>query len=193
MLVSRLVAVAGSALLLVVGGAHGQTLTDSAVTIEARIAADDFAGAIEASRNLLGQVWDITPGIGFSESLLVAEPASGYGIYNPRPTIGYKLGQSIYVYAEPFGYGFGSPGEGLHSIGFFVDLQVIAADGSLLGDVPNVVELNQTSRVRMREFQATITYDLGGIAPGSYVLITTLRDKNSAKSGSFETPIEILP
>ena len=64
---------------------------------------------------------------------------------------------------------------------------------AVLGEVPNVAEIELTSRVPNREFQATITYDLSGIEPGSYVLITTLRDKNSAKSGSFETPIEIAP
>ena len=175
------------------GSAQSQTITDAAQGIEARIAADDFAAAIAASRDLMGQVWDMTPGIGFSEAVLVVAPASGYGIYNLRPTTAYTLGESIYVYAEPYGYGFGSPGEGLYSIGFFVDLQVVAADGSVLGEVPDVAELDLTSRVRNREFQATITYDLSGIAPGSYVLVTSLRDKNSAKSGSFETAIDILP
>jgi len=178
---------------LLAEGALAQTLTDSAQGIEARIAADDFSSAVAASRDLLGQVWDMTPNLGFSEAVLVAQPASGYGIYNPRPTTSFTLGESIYVYAEPYGYGFGTPGEGLFSIGFFVDLQVVAADGAILGEVPNVAELDLTSRVRNREFQATITYDLSGIAPGSYVLVTSLRDKNSAKSGSFETPIEIVP
>lgn len=189
----RLTALAVLILCMPADGSQSQTLSDSAMNIEARIAADDFASAIAASRDMLGQVWDMTPNLGFTETLLVAEPAPGYGIYNPRPTINYKLGESIYVYAEPYGYGFGSPGDGLNSIGFFVDLQVVAADGSILGEVPNVVELDLTTRVRNREFQATITYDLSGIAPGAYVLITTLRDKNSAKSGSFETPIEIVP
>lgn len=172
---------------------QAQTISDAALGIEARIAADDFSSAIAASRDLMGRVWDMTPTLGFSEAVLIAEPASGFGIYNPRPTTSYKLGESIYVYAEPYGYGFGSPGDGLYSIGFFVDLQVIAADGAVLGEIPDVVELDLTSRVRNREFQATITYDLSGIGPGSYVLITSLRDKNSTKSGSFETAIDIAP
>ncbi len=189
----RLAALAVSMLCVLADGSQAQTLTDIALNAEARIAAGDFATAIVVAHDMLGQVWEMTPNLEFSESLLVAEPAQGYGIYNPRPTISYKLGESIYVYAEPYGYSFGNPGEGLHSIGFFVDLQVVAADGSILGEVPNVAELDLTSRVRNREFQATITYDLAGIAPGAYVLITTLRDKNSGKSGNFETPIEIAP
>ncbi len=178
---------------LALGPVAAQTIAESAAGIEARIAADDFSAAISGSRDLLGQVWDMTPTLGFSEALLVAEPASGYGIYNPRPTIAYKMGESIFVYAEPYGCGYGSAGDGVFSIGFFVDLQVLGADGSVLGEVPDVVELDLSSRVRNREFQATITYDLSGIEPGSYMLVTRLRDKNSAKSGSFETPIEIVP
>ncbi|MGL6211719.1 MAG: hypothetical protein ACRC14_18000 [Paracoccaceae bacterium] len=169
-----------------------QSLSEITQGIEAQIAADDFAGAMTGTRDLSAQVWEMTPFIGFTDSLLVTEPASGYGIYNPRPTATYKLGESILVYAEPYGYGFGSPGEGLHSVGFYVDLQVMNADGSMLGEVPNVVELDLTSRVRTREFQATITYDLSGVTPGGYVLVTTLRDKNSSKIGSFETAIEIV-
>jgi len=170
-----------------------QTILDAAQGIEARIAAGDSAAAMAEAQSLLQQVWDTTQAIGFTEAVLVAEPASGYGIYNRRASISYTLDQSIYVYAEPYGYGFGSPGEGLHSIGFFVDLQVVAADGSVLGVVPDVAQIDLVSREQIREMQATITYDLGGIAPGTYTLLTTLRDKNSAKSGSFETQIEIVP
>lgn len=173
--------------------AGAQTITDRAEGIEAQVAAADFGGAILGARDLLGQVWDMTPALGFSEALLVAEPASGYGLYNPRPTATYKLGESILVYVEPYGNAYGTPGAGLFSIGFFVDLQVMNEDGTLLGDLPNVVELDLTSRVRLREFQTTITYDLSGITPGRYVLVTTLRDKNSTKTGSFETPVEIVP
>lgn len=39
--------------------------------------------------------------------------------------------------------------------------------------------------------QTNLTYSLDGIPPGKYRLVTTLRDKNSPKTGSFETAIEI--
>ena len=57
--------------------------------------------------------------------------------------------------------------------------------------VPNVTELDMSSRYPNKEFQANITYNLDGIPAGKYRLITTLRDKNSAKIGTFETEIEI--
>ena len=62
-----------------------------------------------------------------------------------------------------------------------------------MGDVPNVTELDMSSRFPNKEFQANLTYNLDGIVPGKYRLITTLRDKNSAKFGTFETEIEIAP
>lgn len=191
-MVHQTVAAAVLAMVLAGPGA-AQTVTETAREIEARIETQDFAGALADAQAMAGRLWDMTTAIGFAEAVLVDQPASDYGIYNPRAGMAYKLGDPIYVYAEPVGYGYAEPGIGLFSIGFFVDLTVLAEDGALLGEMQNVVELDQTARARRREFQTTITYNLGGIAPGRYVLVTTFRDKNSPKAGSFETPIEILP
>jgi hypothetical protein len=166
-------------------------VADAATGIEARLAAQDYVTALAGARDLLGQVWDQVPDIGFTQALLVTETAAGYGVYNPRPTDLYKKGEPIIIYAEPFGFAYGAPGEGLHSIGFAVDLQVLDAAGNELASVPNVTQLDLNSRYKNREFQANITYNLDGIAPGKYTLVTTLRDKNSEKSGSFRTDIEI--
>jgi len=186
--------VAGGFLLLALAWpAAGQTVVETAQGIETRLSAQDFAGALAEAQTVVARVWDMTTRIGFTEALLVDKPASDYGIYNPRPTASFRLGEPIYVYVEPVGYGFATPDSGLFSIGFFVDLTVLAEDGAVLGEMQNVVELDQTARAQRREFQTTITFNLGGIQPGRYVLATILRDKNSDKTGRFETRIEILP
>lgn len=168
-------------------------VADKAADIESLIAADDTAGAISAARDLLATVWDMSQSIGFGTTALVTQPAAGYGIYNPRPDDRFKAGEPVIIYAEPIGFDYGAPGDGLNSIGFFVDLRVANAEtGELLGNVQNVTELDLTSRYRNREFQANLTYSLDGLAPGKYLLTTTLRDKNSAKSGAFETAIEVV-
>jgi hypothetical protein len=177
--------------LLASGPALAGPVADAATGIEARIDAQDYTTALTAARDLLGLVWDQVPDIGFTQALLVTETAAGYGVYNPRPTNLFKKGDAIVIYAEPFGFAYGSPGEGLHSIGFAVDLQVLDASGNELASVPNVTQLDLNSRYLNREFQANITYNLDGIAPGKYTLVTTLRDKNSDKSGAFRTDIEI--
>jgi hypothetical protein len=167
-------------------------IADKAAEIEAMIAADDMAGAAAAADDLYGQVWDASTAIGIRNVVLVSEPASGYGIYNPRADDKYKLGEPIIVYAEPYGFGYGTPSEGLNSMAFFVDLKVISEGGEVLGEIPNLTELALESRYKNREFQANLTYNLDGITAGRYVLQTTLRDKNSDKTGTFETTIEIV-
>lgn len=174
------------------GVAVAGPVTDKAAEIESMTAGGDYQGALAASRDLTVALWDEVPGIVFSETLAVAEPAAGFGLYNPRPDTRYKPDEPVILYAEPFGFGYGTAGEGLFTIGFFVDLQVLAEDGSELANVQNVTELNLASRYQNREFQANITYNLTGIQPGKYRLVTTLRDKNSPKSGSFETEIEVV-
>ena len=62
--------------------------------------------------------------------------------------------------------------------------------GEMIAEVADVANLALTSRYKNREFQANLTYTLTGITPGNYVLETTLRDKNSGKTGRFETEVE---
>lgn len=190
--VSRIVlcgAVLGATL---AGGALAGPVVDKATEIESLIAANDISAAMEAADSLMATVWDSGADIGIREAVLVAEPAAGVGIYNPRPNEKYKLGEPILIYAEPYGYGFGSGGDGLYTIGFIVDLKVMTEAGEVLGELPAVANLDLTSRHKMHEFNANLTYTLDGITPGRYILETTLRDKNSEKLGKFENTVEII-
>lgn len=172
--------------------ALAQTIMDQAASIDAKIAENDLDGALQAAQDLYEAVWDQSPDIRFREALLVAEPAAGFGLYNPRTDERFKKGDPVIVYVEPTGFSYGAPGAGLLSIGFVVDLKVTSALGEVIGDIPSLTELNLTSRYRNREFQANLTYNLQGIAAGRYVLQTTLRDKNSNKTGVFDLEIEIV-
>lgn len=172
--------------------AQAGPIADKAAEAETLLAAGDDAGAIAAARDAFGQAWDATTGLSFGEVHLITEPAAGYGIYNPRPDDKYKLAEPVLIYAEPMGFAYGQPGDGLFSIGFFVDLKVMNEAGEVLGDLQNITELDLNSRYANREFQANLTYNLEGVPPGRYVLQTTLRDKNSAKVGSFDTTVEFV-
>lgn len=173
-------------------GARAGEIADKAVDVESLLGSGDDVAALAAARDVLGKTWEATTGLAIGETALLVEPASGYGIYNPRPDEKFKLGEPVLIYAEPMGFGYGTPGEGLYSIGFFVDLKVMTEAGEVLGDLQNLTELDLTSRYKNREFQANLTYNLEGIPPGRYVLQTTLRDKNSAKIGSFENTVEFV-
>jgi hypothetical protein len=167
-------------------------IADKAVEIEGLVDAGNDAGLLDAADALYGMAWDATTAIGIHQAILVNEPASGMGLFNPRPDEKYKVGEPVLIYAEPFGYGFGAPGEGLYSIGFTVDLKVMSEAGEVLGEMPAVANLDLTSRHKNREFQANLTYTLDGIAPGRYILETTLHDKNSAKVGTFQNTVEFV-
>lgn len=180
-----------SAAFLPLSGLAGPVV-DKAVEIEGFQGAADDLGAVSAARDLLAGVWEAAPGLGFSEAVLIGEPATGYGVFNPRPDNKLKLGEPFLIYIEPVGLAFASPGEGLFSTGFFVDLKVVNAAGEVLGEVQNVAEQNLVSRHKTLEYQANLTFTVNGIPPGLYVLHIMLRDKNSAKTGSFETPVEMI-
>lgn len=167
-------------------------LADKAAEIEALLESGDNAGATAAASDLFGQVWDATTTLGIRQAILVTEAAAGVGVYNPRETNTFKAGEDILIYAEPTGYGYGTPAEGLYSMGFGVDLKVVSETGEVLGEIPDLTQVELSSRNQNREFQANITYTLTGIEPGRYVLQTTLKDKFSAKTGTFETAIEIV-
>lgn len=180
-----------SILVAVDAPAGAETLSEQAAGIESMIVAENFDGALQAARGIVGKVWDRTTGLGFTAALLVAEQSSGYGIYNPRANQQYKRDEPVIIYIEPYGFGYGVPGEGLFAIGFRVDLKVMTETGMILADLPNLTELDKIARNANREFEASITYNLGGIDAGRYVLQTTLRDKNSGKIGVFENTVEI--
>jgi hypothetical protein len=172
------------------GMALAGPLADLGGQADQRVEAGDVAGALGVALDGYAQIWDASPDIGIRDTLLVAEPASGYGLYNPRADNKFKSGEPVFVYAEPFGFGYGSAGEGLFKIGFAVDLRVISDKGEVMAEVSDIASLDLTSRYKNREFQANLTYTLTGIPAGIYILETTLRDKNSSKTGTFQTEVE---
>lgn len=168
-------------------------IADAGAEIEAQLDAGDPYAALDAAGTVFGMVWDQIPSIGFTDFALVAEPAQGYGIYTPREGNVYAAGEPILIYAEPFGFGYGQTADGLHAIGLAIDLKVMTEGGEVVGEIADVSALDLVSRYQNREFQANITYTLDGLAPGTYVLQTILRDRNSDKVGAFDLPIEIAP
>ena len=184
---------AAAVLASLAGPAVAGPVAEAAVAIEGKLGQGDAGGALAAAGDLYARVWGQNPAIGFTQALLVAENATGFGVYNPRARNVFKKGEPILIYCEPYGFDYGKPGEGLYSVNMFVDLQVLDASGNQLANAPGATEYNMTSRHQNREVQANITYALDGLQPGHYTLVTTLRDKNSQKVGSFQTAIEIAP
>lgn len=190
-LVTAPLCAAALALWATAGSLGAATIAEQAAEIDKRAEAGDYEGAMAVAGEMEAGLWQAVPGIGFSEVLTETERSAGYGLYNPRPDGPYKQGEPVLIYVEPYGFGYGSGGEGIFTIGFYVDLQVLAQDGSELANMTDITQLDHAARAQLREFGTDIIYNFNGLKPGKYRLITTLRDKNSAKTGSFETAIEV--
>ena len=167
-------------------------VADQAAKVDQLAESGDFAGAMAGVDEMKATLWDQLPGIVIANAFPVTERSAGYGLYNARSDARYKQGEPIQIYAEPMGFGYGDGGEGIFQIGFYVDLQVLSQDGTELANMMDITQIDHAIRAKVREFAADVTYNFEGLGPGKYRLITTLRDKNSAKTGSFETEVEVL-
>jgi len=186
--ISKLVVLVAQPLVAYAGDVAGL-----AAKIETALGQQDAGRALQHATTIMMTAWDATEGIGFTAALPVVDAPKAYGVYNPRANTVYKVGEHILFYAEPFGYGYGMPSPGIHAIAFDVDLRVLAMDGTLVAEAPGVLAVGMESRHRNREFMADMTFNLGGLPPGTYQMETTLRDRHSPKWGRFVTQVDITP
>lgn len=176
-------------LLLALSPAPAGDLVDGAARAEQLLAEGKPVEALAAVEASFNAVWDKAP-LGFSEALFVSRPPAGFGIYEARATPVFRPGEDMLVYAEPYGYGYGRAGDQFE-IAFDADFELRTSKGQILHSQDGFATLDMASRRRNKEFQVFITYSFQGLKPGDYVLVTTLRDRNSDKKGSFELPFAV--
>jgi hypothetical protein len=176
-------------LLLSTAAAAAGPIVDRAAEAEAHLAAGRTVQALASVEAAFNEVWDKAP-LGFSEALFVTGKPAGFGVYEVRPSNVFRAGEDMLVYAEPFGYGYGREADNF-KIAFDADFELRTQKGLILHSQKDFAVLDMASRRRNKEFQIFITYDFEGLKPGDYVLVTTLRDRNSDKRGSFELPFSI--
>ncbi len=179
MMLAAGLAVPASAADLVAKATEAETLADQGKYIEAIAALDAATDAL----------WEQAP-LTFRRSLWVAAPPNGFGAYNPRETNIYAAGDQMIVYAEPVGFGWEKTGD-LWQMNMAVDLAIKSKDGEVLLTKQDFQKLSIASRVRNREFMATLTLTLNGIPAGEYIADTTLRDQVSGKAGTMSLPFVI--
>lgn len=164
-------------------------IVDDATAAEQLIAAGNPVQALAAVEEAFNVAWDAAP-LGFSEASFVTAKPAGFGIYDTRATTVFAPDETMQVYAEPFGYGFAKDGD-LFKIDFSADFELRTVKGQILHSQADFASLDMQSRRRNKEFQVYIVYSFKGLKPGDYVLTTTLHDRNSQKSGSFDLPFTI--
>lgn len=186
---ARGVCVALSVMAWALGAAKAGEIVDHATSAEALIAADKPVQALAEVEAAFNLAWEKAP-LGFSEALFVSSRPQGFGMYEERPTAVFAPDEDMFVYAEPFGYGY-AENAGQFTIGFEADFELRTTKGQILHAQEGFATPGLTTRRRNKEFQVFITYNFKGLKPGEYVLVTRLRDRNSDKAGSFELPFSI--
>ena len=115
----------------------------------------------------------------------VAEEPQGYGVFNPRDSTSFEIGQPLLVYAELAGQGWRRSGD-IFRTDLVLDFELRRADGQSLVAQQAFNTIATASRRRNREFFLYMTYSFSGLEPGDYVVRTTVRDQAGNKQTSFD-------
>jgi hypothetical protein len=163
-------------------------VVDAATRAEALQAEGKTAEALEALDRAIDAVWTSGP-LAFRK-VLVVNSSEGPGVYEERADSTFKPDEKLSVYVEPVGFGYGMSG-GSAAIGFTADLALENATGQVLSESKDVFSLSKPSQPGKREFSMLLSFGVPYLRPGEYKAIFTVRDQNSAKTGTFEVPFSI--
>ncbi|BEQ12944.1 hypothetical protein [Desulfoferula mesophila] len=146
-------------------------------------------------------LWEKLP-LKLARTVLVAEPAKGYGIYKPRKDNVYLMaspdrpvfpgrGQPIYIYMKPLNYGLKSLPDGSREISFAMDVELLDAQGKELFGKKNFMKVNTISQGYKREFFLNVTLNLKGAPIGAYELRLTLKDLVKKQQAVATVPVRL--
>lgn len=186
---NRLILATFAAMAMLTPPASAGEVADMAASAEKQAAKGDHAAAIQTMRQALLKVWSQSK-LAVKNPNFVARKASGYGIFDARPSNVFNTGEKILVYVEPVGYKW-SEKDGIFRSNLTADVQLKSADGKVLGGQEGFGQFNLASRVQNTEYYISLTYSFTGVAPGKYIVGTILHDKIGGTSTSFDLPFEI--
>jgi hypothetical protein len=166
-------------------------ITDAAAKAEALLGEEKFQESLAALDAAREAIWQKAP-LTFGKTLFVVSDPGGYGVYDLRDNNEFKPGEQLVIYTEPQGYGHGRDGA-IYLLNLKLDFEIKSKAGESLAKQENFSAWTLRSRVANREFMGKVTYNFTGIEPGEYEVVTTVRDQNSAKTGSFTMPFKIAP
>jgi hypothetical protein len=151
---------------------------------------EQFVEALTAITAAQDLVWEQVP-LTVQKAVLVSSDPAGFGIYEQRKDNQYKSGEAVVIYTEPVGFGYGQEGD-LFTINMALDYELKSSGGESLAKQDGFSSWQISSHVKNREFMGKLTYNFNGIAPGNYIIATTIRDQNADSTFSFETPFQIV-
>lgn len=166
-------------------------ITDAAAKAEALLGEGKFQESLAALDGAREAIWQKAP-LSFGKTLFVVSDPGGYGVYDLRDNNEFKQGEQLVIYTEPQGYAHGRDGA-IYLLNLKLDFEIKTKAGESIAKQENFSSWALRSRVANREFMGKVTYNFTGIEPGEYEVVTTVRDQNSAKSGTFSMPFKIVP
>lgn len=147
------------------------------------------AQGLEEARAALLEAWEAAP-LEVRRAAFVTEPATGYGLYDERPSAVFAQGDPIYIYIEPVGYGWAPAGD-LNEFGLVIGLRVSTEAGAVAFEKDDFLTLSTRSTERPTEFFGNVTLNLSGFPAGAYVLDLTLSDIASDETADLSLPFEV--
>lgn len=157
--------------------------------------------ALEQVDSAARLLWQRLP-LALAQALLVAEPAKGYGVYQPRPDEVYLVasperpvfpgkGQPMYIYLEPVYYGLKEMTDGRHQISFAMDVELYDGQDKQLLTKRDFMRVDTLSHRFKREFFINVTIDLKGAPPGAYKLRLILKDLIKGQQAQADLPVKL--
>lgn len=147
------------------------------------------AAAIEALEEALAKV-RAAADLQVKPFLLVAQPARYYGDYRPRGNSVFRSGEAMQFYLEPKNLVYARSGEA-YTPAFDVDMEVLSADGKVLGKQQKFGTLRLQSRSPVQDLFMNLKVTLTGAPPGAYEVRFVVRDTNSKKSATVAQAVTI--
>lgn len=180
-----------AALVLLASGALAGPAADRAAEAEALMAEGRTAEALALMRDATALLRAQAVEVGLAAVALTEGEAEGFGLYTPRADAIYAPEEPIRIYAEILALEPAEAEDGQWRLAFAVDLIVQDAAGTTLAEAPGFIEIETLLRDPQADFYANLTYNLTGAPPGDYLLVSTLRDLQSDRTGRFDLAVTI--
>jgi hypothetical protein len=188
--VARVVAVAG---MMAIGGLSSplsaDTLTEAAERIQSLLDQGEGEQAMRAARAFLREVTDET-GFGVTNARLTAGPATGFGVFTPRPDNVYAPGEPVFAYVEVYGFTLTPESGDVSQMMFDVSFTLDSPDGAqMTEDMVPMGEIMLQSYSQPIDGYFHLTYRISG-AEGVFNLRTHVIDRATGDSADFVLPVE---
>lgn len=169
--------------------ANAGPVADNAARAESLLGEDDAKDALAAFDQATEAFWAAVP-LTFRTAIL-ADEVKSYGEYTPRAAAPFKAGDAALVYLEPVGFGWAAEGDRF-KVQLETDVEIRSAGGLIMGKAEKFGGIERVSREKIREMNLSVRLPLPALKPGDYVLMLTVRDLVSGKSGSVSLPLTLV-